>query len=197
MLAGLVAAVLAWDAVRRLSPEDVRQRITEAVKSESGLDLVAARVTIQISYHVVIDFHAARLLDGKQQVARFARITLICGYRTLLFHRGLPFLSVIMEQPELVLPLHSVTPGPLPVMDAGTVADLRRILVRLSNITRQVAMFLVREETPSSLPAIGKAFGGRDHTTALHSIEKIANELKEDERLRYEVQAIREKLYVQ
>jgi chromosomal replication initiator protein len=62
---------------------------------------------------------------------------------------------------------------------------------------RQVAMYLVREETPSSLPAIGKAFGGRDHTTALHSIEKIANELKEDERLRYEVQAIREKLYVQ
>ena len=62
---------------------------------------------------------------------------------------------------------------------------------------RQVAMFLVREETPSSLPAIGKAFGGRDHTTALHSIEKIANELKEDERLRYEVQAIRERLYVE
>jgi chromosomal replication initiator protein len=62
---------------------------------------------------------------------------------------------------------------------------------------RQVAMYLVREETPSSLPAIGKAFGGRDHTTALHSIEKIANELKEDERLRYEVQAIREKLYAQ
>jgi chromosomal replication initiator protein len=62
---------------------------------------------------------------------------------------------------------------------------------------RQVAMFLVREETPSSLPAIGKAFGGRDHTTALHSIDKIANELKEDERLRYEVQAIKERLYSQ
>jgi chromosomal replication initiator protein len=62
---------------------------------------------------------------------------------------------------------------------------------------RQVAMYLVREETPSSLPAIGKAFGGRDHTTALHSIEKIANELKEDERLRYEVQAIRERLYAE
>jgi chromosomal replication initiator protein len=61
---------------------------------------------------------------------------------------------------------------------------------------RQVAMFLVREETPSSLPAIGQAFGGRDHTTALHSIEKIMNELKEDERLRYELQAIRERLYI-
>jgi len=60
---------------------------------------------------------------------------------------------------------------------------------------RQVAMFVVREETPSSLPVIGQAFGGRDHTTALHSIEKIMNELKEDERLRYEVQSIRERLY--
>ena len=62
---------------------------------------------------------------------------------------------------------------------------------------RQVAMYLVREETPSSLPAIGQAFGGRDHTTALHSIEKIMNELKEDDRLRYEVQAIRERLYAE
>jgi chromosomal replication initiator protein len=60
---------------------------------------------------------------------------------------------------------------------------------------RQVAMYLVREETPSSLPAIGQAFGGRDHTTALHSIEKIANELKEDERLKYDLRSIREQLY--
>jgi chromosomal replication initiator protein len=60
---------------------------------------------------------------------------------------------------------------------------------------RQVAMWIIREETPSSLPQIGQAFGGRDHTTALHSIEKIANELKEDERLAYEVQAIRERLF--
>jgi chromosomal replication initiator protein len=60
---------------------------------------------------------------------------------------------------------------------------------------RQVAMYIVREETPSSLPVIGQAFGGRDHTTALHSIEKIANELKEDERLRYEIQSIRDRLY--
>jgi chromosomal replication initiator protein len=62
-------------------------------------------------------------------------------------------------------------------------------------LPRQVAMFLVREETPSSLPVIGQSFGGRDHTTALHSIDKIANELKEDERLASEIQALRELLY--
>ncbi|HEX6548935.1 MAG TPA: chromosomal replication initiator protein DnaA [Candidatus Dormibacteraeota bacterium] len=62
---------------------------------------------------------------------------------------------------------------------------------------RQVAMFLVREETPSSLPVIGQAFGGRDHTTALHSIDKIANEQKEDARLRYDLQTLRERLYAE
>lgn len=60
---------------------------------------------------------------------------------------------------------------------------------------RQVAMYIVREETPSSLPVIGQAFGGRDHTTALHSIEKIALGLKEDERLQYDVRTMRERLY--
>ncbi len=39
---------------------------------------------------------------------------------------------------------------------------------------RQVAMYLAKELTPSSLPQIGKEFGGKHHTTALHAIRKIA-----------------------
>ena len=38
---------------------------------------------------------------------------------------------------------------------------------------RQVAMYLVKELTQSSLPEIGRAFGGKHHTTVLHSINKI------------------------
>jgi chromosomal replication initiator protein len=43
---------------------------------------------------------------------------------------------------------------------------------------RQMAMFLAKEMTNHSLPEIGDAFGGRDHTTVLHACRKIA-ELKE------------------
>ncbi len=60
---------------------------------------------------------------------------------------------------------------------------------------RQVAMFLIREETASSLPAIGQAFGGRDHTTVLHSYEKINTESREDQRLQADLRKIREILY--
>ncbi len=45
---------------------------------------------------------------------------------------------------------------------------------------RQVAMYLSRELTDSSLPKIGKEFGGRDHTTVIHATSKIARLIKED-----------------
>jgi len=45
---------------------------------------------------------------------------------------------------------------------------------------RQVAMYLSRELTDSSLPKIGKEFGGRDHTTVIHATSKIANLIRED-----------------
>jgi chromosomal replication initiator protein len=54
---------------------------------------------------------------------------------------------------------------------------------------------LIREETASSLPAIGQAFGGRDHTTVLHSYEKINTDSKEDQRLQADLRKLREILY--
>ena len=45
---------------------------------------------------------------------------------------------------------------------------------------RQVAMFLVKELTHASLPEIGRAFGGKHHTTVIHSIDKIARQRSGD-----------------
>ncbi len=45
---------------------------------------------------------------------------------------------------------------------------------------RQVAMYLSRELTDSSLPKIGKQFGGRDHTTVIHATSKISRMIRED-----------------
>ena len=62
-------------------------------------------------------------------------------------------------------------------------------------VPRHVAMYLLREETGSSLVEIGTLLGGRDHTTVIHGCDKIAEEITTDHRLRNEVLAIREKLY--
>lgn len=59
---------------------------------------------------------------------------------------------------------------------------------------RQVAMYLSRELTDYSLPKIGEAFGGRDHTTVIHAHEKIASALQQDQDLYKILQSITEKI---
>ena len=64
-------------------------------------------------------------------------------------------------------------------------------------MSRQVAMYLIREETAASLPAVGDALGGRDHTTIMYGYKKIADMIERDDTLRRQVIAIRERLYNQ
>lgn len=57
-------------------------------------------------------------------------------------------------------------------------------------LPRQVAMYLSRTLTPSSLPVIGEAFGGKDHTTVIHSCEKIKRRLTADEAFRRQIESL-------
>jgi chromosomal replication initiator protein len=64
-------------------------------------------------------------------------------------------------------------------------------------LPRQIAMYLLRQESNISLPQIGEALGGRDHTTVMYGCDKIADLLERDDRLRRQVIEIREHLYTQ
>lgn len=59
---------------------------------------------------------------------------------------------------------------------------------------RQIAMYLMRQETQASLLEIGQIFGGRDHSTVLHACEKIDHALNSDPTLRRDILTIREQL---
>lgn len=61
-------------------------------------------------------------------------------------------------------------------------------------IPRQVAMYLSREYTTSSLPKIGKEFGGKDHTTVIHAHEKIQKLMKEDPELKQDIADLEKQL---
>jgi chromosomal replication initiator protein len=61
---------------------------------------------------------------------------------------------------------------------------------------RQVAMYLIRQETDASLPEIGGLLGGRDHTTVIYGIERVKERLETEEQLRREVMSVREQLYL-
>jgi chromosomal replication initiator protein len=59
---------------------------------------------------------------------------------------------------------------------------------------RQLAMYLARTHTKESLPAIGEAFGGRNHTTVMHAVKKVTELLADDEQARETVRTLTDAL---
>lgn len=60
---------------------------------------------------------------------------------------------------------------------------------------RQIAMYIMRTELNASYPGIGAQFGGRDHTTAMHAYEKVSKDLENNEKVREDVNILKEKIY--
>lgn len=62
-------------------------------------------------------------------------------------------------------------------------------------LPRQLAMYIMREDTGLSLPQIGQEFGGRDHTTVMYACEKINELIRRDDQMRKQATRVREMLY--
>lgn len=66
--------------------------------------------------------------------------------------------------------------------------------LKILSIPRQIAMYLARQYTKKSYPEIGKAFGGKDHSTVIHAVNKVEESLKEDLLIKQHVDAIAKRL---
>lgn len=63
-------------------------------------------------------------------------------------------------------------------------------------VPRQVAMYMLRSELHLSFPKIARELGRKDHTTAIHSVEKIEKESQFDADIRAAISQIKDRLYV-
>ncbi|MDK2982263.1 MAG: chromosomal replication initiator protein [Chloroflexota bacterium] len=94
------------------------------------------------------------------------------------------------------------TPDPAQILDTVAKAYnlsheelLSRNRSKSIALPRQVAMYLLREIGNESLPQIGEALGGRDHTTVMYACEKVADLIERDDHFRRQVFQIRDQLY--
>src|SRR5712691_2973820 len=166
-----------WGLITDIQPPDLETRIAilrKKVKTD-GIDIddpevltfVASRVSTNIrelegALTRVVAFSS---LTGRQMDVQLAQDVL-----RDVFPQGEAAAVSIDRIQELVCERFSVSMGEL-------TGDRRS-----QNIVypRQVAMYLARELTDSSLPKIGKQFGGRDHTTVIYATSKIARLIRED-----------------
>jgi chromosomal replication initiator protein len=78
----------------------------------------------------------------------------------------------------------------------GVTPEGLRSKARIKTLTvpRQIAMFLARDMLQMQLVEIGQAFGGRDHSTVIHSVDKVQTQLQQDRDFRARVEAAKQAL---
>jgi chromosomal replication initiator protein len=166
-----------WGLITDIQPPDLETRIAilrRKVKYD-GIDVSDSEVLTHIAGRVTTNI---RELEGAlTRVVAFASLTgrkmdveLAQDVLRDVFPQGEPAVVSIERIQELVCDRFGVT-----LIELKSERRSQSIVY-----PRQVAMYLSRELTDSSLPKIGKHFGGRDHTTVIHATSKIARMIKED-----------------
>ncbi len=180
-----------WGLTADIQPPDIETRlaILRAKAERAGyrmpndiMELLARRVQSNI-----------RELEGAlTRVAAFADLS------------GLPLTQQLVESAlvDLLPRRNNIQPDEV----ISRVADVYGVTVdrilgrdrsRQVALPRQVAMYLLREESNISLPQIGETLGGRDHTTVMYGCDKVADLLERDDRFRRQVFDLKEQLYGQ
>jgi len=179
-----------WGLIIDIGPPDLETRIAILRKKADadGLDIpneVMGYIASQIDSNI-------RELEGA--------LIRVVAYSNLLNQPLTPDLAA--EALKSIIP--SSTPKVISILDIQKVVG-DHYSIKLEDFSakkrtksiafpRQVAMYLSREMTDSSLPKIGEEFGGRDHTTVIHAHEKISKLMKTDSTLQDDVKQIKSKL---
>ncbi len=167
-----------WGLITDIQPPDLETRIA----------ILRKKVTtdaIEVADPEVLTFIAGRVSTNIRELE--GALTRVLAYSSLT---GLPLTVELAEQVLRDIYPHGDT---VPAVTIATIQEAvsERFGLSVAELVsprrsqavaypRQVAMYLARELTDSSLPKIGKEFGGRDHTTVIHATTKITRLISED-----------------
>ena len=128
-------------------------------------------------------------------------LTRVCAYSTIFFEEDITLELAIEALKGTITPTTNFK---------NDIQKIQRVVAEYYNVTvddlkskkrvasiafpRQIAIYLSRILTDESFPRIGMEFGGRDHSTVIHSVDKIQNEIKNNKQLEDVINEIKEKL---
>ncbi len=166
--AGLLTDIRAPDRATRLTILRKRARHDGLeLADDSALDVIADRITDNI-----------RVLEGALiRVVAFASLT-GRALDAALAHEVLD--GLYRQQRQVRRSIDEVQAATCAAFDISLDDLLSSARVQRLAWPRQVAMYLARELTDQTLPAIGRAFGNRDHTTVMHACKRTAERMASD-----------------
>lgn len=170
-----------WGLTVDIQPADLETRIAIlSAKAQRSGKQVPMEVLEQIARQVTSNI---RELEGA--LNRVLAVSDLCGH-------SLDKELVRMSLTDMSSPKHNTSANEIIESVSGVFGvPVEKIMSRDRTkdvaLTRQVIMYLMREEANASLPQIGQAMGGRDHTTVIHACEKVSHLLKTDNQFRSQV----------
>lgn len=141
----------------------------------------------------VVD-HLAKSIEGNVRELEGALNTIMCQSQLLGRSLGIDEVRTIIKnssRPRKTLAINDVVEKVARYYDIDQTSIYEKTRRKEIVKPRQIIMYILREDFQISYPAIGKKLGGRDHTTVIHSCEKIKNELKGNDELEEEITQVR------
>jgi chromosomal replication initiator protein len=200
-IAGLEARLISrfqWGMVADISLPDFEHRVA-ILKQKAQLDRLELTIPDDVIHFIaehvrsnvrelegsIIKLLAYASLKHKDITVDVAREALRDKLRAIegLQHEGSALLTIFTIQQAVA-------------KEWGVTVDGLRSKTRTKTLTtpRQIAMYLVRELLSTQLVEIGNAFGGRDHSTVIHSLEKVQQSITQDSELKNRINRIRNSL---
>jgi chromosomal replication initiator protein len=200
-IAGLEARLISrfqWGMVADISLPDFEHRVA-ILKQKAQLDRLELTIPDDVIHFIaehvrsnvrelegsIIKLLAYASLKHKDITVDVAREALRDKLRAIegLQHEGSALLTIFTIQQAVA-------------KEWGVTVDGLRSKTRTKTLTtpRQIAMYLVRELLATQLVEIGNAFGGRDHSTVIHSLEKVQQSITQDPDLKTRINRIRNSL---
>jgi len=168
-----------WGLIADIQPPDFETRVA-ILKKKAGDDRV--RLSDDVAYLIASRVKSnIRELEGS--LTRMIAFCALTG-REMTTDLAQDVLSDLWGEDERIITLEQILRK---VSDFFGIklSDLKaKTRTRAISFPRQIAMYLARQLTTASLLEIGRAFGGKDHTTVLHAVGKITLLLQEDPKLR-------------
>lgn len=167
-----------WGLIADIQPPDFETRVA-ILKKKAEIDRV--RVPDDIAYLIASRIRSnIRELEGS--LTRMVAFCALTG-QDMNLQLAEEVLADVWGEEEKVITIEQIQ-HKVSEFFGMRVSDLKaRTRTKAVAFPRQVAMYLARQLTHASLNDIGRAFGGKDHTTVLHAVEKIRALLQEDPKL--------------
>jgi chromosomal replication initiator protein len=174
-----------WGLIADIQPPDFETRVA-ILKKKAAVDRV--RLPDDVAYLIASRAKSnIRELEGS-----LTRMIAFCALtdREMTVDLAQEVLSGLWGDGEKILTIELIQ-RKVSEFFGLTLSDLKaKERTKAVAFPRQIAMYLARQLTHASLADVGRAFGGKDHTTVLHAVKKIQTVLQEDPKLRTTVDSI-------